>query len=400
MIQLTAGANAPVPSSELTVKIEFAPAAQSLDISSFRLYDTGKVRGDSDMVFYGQKSNDDGTIRLISENSGSVAFSVNVNALKADVQKVAFSATCDAGKNIGQLNKLLLSVEQAGNPIIQAQVDVTGKQEAALILGELYRRNNEWKFRFISQGFNGGLQPLAEHFGVEIADEVPAAVPVDTPKMESVPPSQPAAQPKVSLSKVSLTKEKPKVSLTKNAATGSFGTIRVNLNWNSASTNSGGFLGLFGSKNIDLDLGAFVRLKDGYQGVIQALGRSFGQFNSEPYVQLQGDDRTGAVSEGEWLHINGDKWDEIDEILVFAFIYEGVPNWDSTDGVVTITLPDQPPIETRLTEGHKNKGMCAIAKLKNSNGTIEVERVNQYYGGHDEMDRAHGWGFRWKAGSK
>ncbi len=396
MIQLTAGANAPVPSSELIVKIDFAPISQSLDISSFRLYDSGKVRGDSDMVFYGQKSNDDGTIRLITENAGLVAFSVNVNALKADVQKVAFSATCDAGKNIGQLSKLLLTVEQAGNTILQAQVDVAGKQEAALILGELYRRNNEWKFRFISQGFNGGLKPLAEHFGVDIADETPAATPV----LDLAPTVQAAAQPKVSLSKVSLTKEKPKVSLSKNAGSSSFGTIKVNLNWNRASTNSGGFLGMFGSKNIDLDLGAFVRLKDGYQCVVQALGRSFGQLNSEPYVQLQGDDRTGAVSDGEWLHINGAQWDEIDEILVFAFIYEGVPNWDSTDGVVTITLPDQPPIETRLTEGHKNKGMCAIAKLKNSNGSIDVERVNQYYSGHDDMDRAHGWGFRWKSGSK
>lgn len=395
MIQLTAGANAPVPSSELTVKIEFAPTNQTLDISSFRLYDSGKVRGDSDMVFYGQKSNDDGTIRLVSESPGFVAFSVNVNALKPDVQKVAFSATCDAGKNIGQLNKLILSVEQAGNSLIQAQVDVSGKQEAAFILGELYRRNHEWKFRFISQGFNGGLKPLAEHFGVVIADEAPAAQPP-----ELVPSPQPAPQPKVSLSKVSLTKEKPKVSLSKNNTSGSFGTIKINLNWNRASTNSGGFLGMFGSKNIDLDLGAFVRLKDGYQCVIQALGKSFGQFNSEPYVQLQGDDRTGAVSEGEWLHINGDKWDEIDEILVFAFIYEGAPNWESTDGVVSITLPDQPPIETKLTEGHKNKGMCAIANLKNKNGTIEVERVNQYFGGHDDMDRAHGWGFRWKSGSK
>jgi tellurite resistance protein TerA len=392
VVQLTAGANAPVPSSELTVKIEFAPANQTLDISSFRLYDSGKVRGDSDMVFFGQKSNEDGTIRLVSETPDFVAFSVNVNALKADVQKIAFSATCDAGKNIGQLDKLTLSVEQAGNSLIQAQVDVSGKQEAALILGELYRRNHEWKFRFISQGFNGGLKPLAEHFGVEIADEAPAATPADIP-ME-------LAQPKVSLSKVSLTKEKPKVSLSKNNASGSFGTIKINLNWNRASSNSGGFMGMFGSKNIDLDLGAFVRLKNGYQCVVQALGKGFGQFNSEPYVQLQGDDRTGAVSEGEWLHINGGKWDEIEAILVFAFIYEGAPNWDSTDGVVTMTLPDQPPIETKLTDGHKNKGMCAIANLKNKNGTIEVERVNQYFGGHEDMDRAHGWGFRWKSGSK
>lgn len=56
------------------------------------------------------------------------------------------------------------------------------------------------------------------------------------------------------------------------------------------------------TKAIDLDLGAFVELADGYKSVIQALGNVFGNYHSEPYVQLQGDDRTGEALDGEWLH--------------------------------------------------------------------------------------------------
>lgn len=152
---------------------------------------------------------------------------------------------------------------------------------------------------------------------------------------------------KISLSKVSLTKDKPAISLTKRD---NFGEIRINLNWHRGSSRSG-FAGMFGAKGIDLDLGAFVRLRDGYKSVIQALGNAFGSYHGEPYVQLQGDDRTGEVSDGEWLHINGHEWKHIHEVLIYAFIYEGVPSWDKTDGVVTIHVPDQPPIETRLTEG-------------------------------------------------
>ena len=48
---------------------------------------------------------------------------------------------------------------------------------------------------------------------------------------------------------------------------------------------------MFGSKGIDLDLGAFVELQDGYKSVIQALGNAFGDYRDEPYVQLKGDDR-------------------------------------------------------------------------------------------------------------
>ncbi|XTZ38621.1 TerD family protein [Salmonella enterica] len=386
-MNLMPGGNAPVPSQELRVRIT---SGNPVDASAFRLFADGKVQGDADMVFYGQPRNDDGTIVLASEGNNST-FTVSLNRLKADVQKVAFTVTCDGGKTIAGLRNLAIQVEHGGELLHEGTVELNGRQEAALILGEFYRRNSEWKFRFVSQGFNGGLQPLAEHYGVDIADNptLPAAPPV-TP-----PPTTPAPG-KISLSKVSLTKEKPAISLAKRD---NFGEIRINLNWHRGNGSSG-LLGMFGSKGIDLDLGAFVELQDGYKSVIQALGNAFGDYHGEPYVQLQGDDRTGEVSDGEWLHINGREWKNIRQVLVYAFIYQGVPSWDKTDGVVTVHIPDQPPIETRLTEGENRRTLCAIARLVNENGAIKVERINQYFTGQADMDKAFGWGFRWTKGSK
>lgn len=83
----------------------------------------------------------------------------------------------------------------------------------------MYRRNGSWKFRFIAQGFNGGLKPLAEHFGVDIADSEPEPAPA--PKPAPTPASS-----SVNLNKVSLTKEKPAISLTKKD---DFGKIRSTL---------------------------------------------------------------------------------------------------------------------------------------------------------------------------
>ena len=326
-------------------------------------------------MFYGQPRNDDGTVSLVSEGQYST-FTVALNRLKPDVQKIAFTVTCDGGQTVSGLRNLSIDVEQGATGLVSGSVELSGRQEAALILGEFYRRNNDWKFRFVAQGFNGGLKPLAEHFGVNIADEPAPAAP--TPPVVTPPPVEPA------------------ISLTKRD---NFGEIRINLNWHRGSGKSG-FAGMFGSKGIDLDLGAFVELQDGYKSVIQALGNAFGDYRDEPYVQLKGDDRTGDVSDGEWLHINGREWKHIREVLIYAFIYEGVPSWDKTDGVVTIHVPDQPPIETRLTEGENRRTLCAIARLVNENGAIKVERINQYFKGQDEMDRAFGWGFRWSAGSK
>ncbi len=386
---MTPGGNAPVPSQVLTVRVL---SGVPVDASSFRLYASGKVQGDPDMVFYGQPVNDDASVKLSGAGTDTT-FTVDTCRLRPEVQKLAFTATCDGNMTLSALRHLSIQVELNGNVLLTGNVDVSGRQEAAFILGEIYRRDAEWKFRFIAQGFNGGLKPLAEHFGVNISDaQVPASTPDPAPK----PTPSPA---KISLNKVSLTKEKPSISLAKRD---DFGEIKINLNWNQGSGTSGGmFGGMFGkSKGVDLDLGAFVELQDGSKGVVQALGNTFGRLNAEPFVQLQGDDRTGQVTDGEWLHVNGREWKKIRQVLIYAFIYEGVASWDKTDGVVTLQIPEQPPIETRLTEGSNRHNMCAIARLVNENGAIKVERINQYFSGHKDMDKALGWGFRWSAGSK
>ncbi|WP_447868512.1 TerD family protein [Rahnella aceris] len=390
---MTPGGNAPVPSQVLTVRVL---SGVPVDASSFRLYASGKVQGDPDMVFYGQPVNDDASVKLSGAGTDT-AFTVDINRLRPEVQKLAFTATCDGNMTLSALKSLSIQVELNGNVLLTGKVDVSGRQEAALILGEIYRRNAEWKFRFIAQGFNGGLKPLAEHFGVDISD---APAPSGAPAPAPAPIPKPAPEPaKISLSKVSLTKEKPSISLAKRD---NFGEIKINLNWNQGSAASGGmFGGMFSkSKGVDLDLGAFVELQDGSKGVVQALGNTFGRLNSEPFVELQGDDRTGQVTDGEWLHVNGREWKKIRQVLIYAFIYEGVASWDKTDGVVTLHIPEQPPIETRLTEGSNRHNMCAIARLVNENGAIKVERINQFFSGHKDMDNALGWGFRWSAGSK
>lgn len=393
MINLVSGANTSIPSGLLTIRILSGHPA---DISAYRLYENGKVKGDEDMIFYGQKSTSDGSVKLVEEGTNTV-FDVNVALVSQDVQKISFALTCDPGKTISALSTLSLQIEQNNNVLIKCDAELQSRSEAALILGEVYRRNGEWKFRFISQGFNGGLKPLAEHFGVSIADENDSKS--SSNNNASISDSAPSSSP-VNLSKISLTKQSPTVNLNKKT---DFGLIKVNLNWNQNPTNSEGgfFKNLFGNNGkIDLDLGAFVRFKDGDADIVQALGNRFGSLDRDPYVKLLADDRTGASATGEWIHINGEKWHHISEILIFTFIYEGVANWSKTDGVVTLHIPNEPPIETILNEGNDKFNMCAIARIVNENGNMKVERINQYFAGHRELDNAFGWGFRWKSGSK
>lgn len=206
----------------------------------------------------------------------------------------------------------------------------------------------------------------------------------------------------VNLNKIELKKKGEAINLTKNSSK-TFGEILVNLNWNQQGGSSGGFFSaLFGqSNNIDLDLGCLYELKNGERGCVQALGNAFGSYHYDPYIELDGDDRTGAVSGGENLRINGNRISEIRRILIYSFIYEGVANWSQADGVVTLKYPAGSDIEVKLNEHRNGKNMCAIAMIENvNNETFKVQRLVEYFNGHQEMDRAYGWGMNWVAGSK
>lgn len=402
-VQLVPGQNSPVPNESLKAVIK---SARPADFSAFCLHSGGKTKEDSDFVFYGQRRNGNGSVTLEGSETQAV-FVINLPRVSPQIMKIALAATSDYPK-ITDVFPLSVRIEDSqGAELLVCPPQSGSRDEAALVLGEFYRRDSGWKFRFVDQGFNGGLRPLAEFYGVEISDD---------------PKPQPAPEPKVNLSKVVLTKEKPQIDLSKRAIKGDIG---INLNWSQKQEMPGGFLdrlkdkwnsttlndikrnpggvlsGLTGSgSQIDLDLGAFVRMANGNKFVVQALGNSFGSLDKPPYVMLLGDDRTGAQADGEWLKVNGSRLDEIREILVYAFIYEGVPNWRQTDGVVIIHIPGQPLVETHLTEGNDSLGMCAIALLRSAGGNLSIDRQDRYFSGHREMDKYYGWGFNWVRGSK
>ena len=396
MSTLTPGANTAVSAGTLSVTVSYTPVpGADLDVSAFLLNESGKVRGDNDMCFFGQQSVNNGAVKLVESAAGRTVFSVNLDAIDAAIEKVALTATIYENKaKFSAFPQLNVSVSGG----IEAPIPTQGMQETALILGEFYRRQGVWKFRCVAQGFAGGLAPLAQHFGVDIAAPAPppAAAPTPAPA-----PAAPAPASKVNLSKITLDKQRPSISLEKKD--GDFGEIKINLNWNRTSPSGGGgfFASLRGkSGGIDLDVGCLYELENGKKGAVQALGNAFGDFRDEPFIQLMGDDRTGSVSDGEWLRINGKEWRKVRRVLVYAFIYEGAPNWQATDGVITLYIPGEAPIEVRLSEEGGTKGMCAIALLENIGGSVKVNRKVEFYKGHSDMDKAFGWGMRWAAGSK
>lgn len=185
---LTPGGNAALNSNNIVIRVR---SGTDIDVAAYRLASNGKVRGDGDMIFYGQTQCDDGSVSYRGHEREST-LAVNLAAQPAAIERIAIAFS--AALPLAQLGSLTLSVEVDGQTQLQCLVNGSGRSETALILGECYRRSGVWKFRFVAQGFNGGLKPLSEHYGVEIADDnaaAPAATTTTTPPPAAAVPTAP-----------------------------------------------------------------------------------------------------------------------------------------------------------------------------------------------------------------
>ncbi|MEU8997592.1 TerD family protein [Streptomyces caniferus] len=392
---------------------------------------------------------------------------VALASVEPAVDKVVLAASADGG-TFGSVPGLHVRVLDAASGAELARFDShDAGTETAFVLGELYRRQGAWKFRAVGQGYDTGLAGLATDFGISVEEPAPArpappamappppapapvmpappapapAPPMAPPPMSPPPaapapplpagrpggsfpppPGQPApapAPPPVRLTKVTLTKDAPAVSLTKQGGTS--GAMRVNLNWSggSAGKRLGKSLGrkamqamgargalLPPSGELDLDLCALYELTDGAAGVVHPLGSNFGALHAPPFIQLDGDDRTGAVAGGENMTINLDHQAHIKRILIFVTVYAGARSFEGLSATVTLQPQYGAPVDFSLDACTVPSNVCALALITNTGGELVVQRESRYLvpepgvSPQRTVDHAYGWGLDWSPARK
>ncbi len=155
-------------------------SAFDLDGTAFLLGQDGKVRSDADFIFYNNLKSADGSVEHTGDNTTGEGdgddeiVKVALNNVPQDVTKVAVCVTIhDAetrNQNFGMVANAYIRVLNQADNVEIARYDLSEDMstETAMIFGEVYRHNDEWKFKAIGQGFAGGLGPLAKNFGVSI----------------------------------------------------------------------------------------------------------------------------------------------------------------------------------------------------------------------------------------
>ena len=151
-----------------------------LDASAFLLNAGGKVRSDADFIFYNNLRAADGSVEHAGDNrtgdgdGDDEALTVDLARVPAEIGKIAVAVTIHDGEarrqSFGMVSNAFIRVvnDATGREIARYDLSEDASTETAMIFGEVYRHNGEWKFRAVGQGYSGGLAPLARGFGVNI----------------------------------------------------------------------------------------------------------------------------------------------------------------------------------------------------------------------------------------
>ncbi|MDX7998045.1 TerD family protein [Xenorhabdus sp. Reich] len=154
--------------------------AFDLDASVFMVGEDNKVLSDANFIFFNNKLSPCGSVEHQGDNTTGEGdgddeqVKVDLTKVPANAKKLVFAVTIyDAEgrkQNFGMVNNSFIRIYNNDNNVEIARFDLSedASIETAMIFGELYRHNSEWKFKAIGQGFSGGLSALASQHGVNV----------------------------------------------------------------------------------------------------------------------------------------------------------------------------------------------------------------------------------------
>ena len=156
-----------------------ASAALDLDACVFLLTAAGKVSEPKDFLFYGNLIHSSGAVSLknrakVIENDDKAQIQIDLSVVPTPFVRIAFTVTIyEADKkrqSFSQVNNAYIKIynEKTGEELIRYNLCESFSDETAVVFGELYRNNGEWKFNAMGNGSWGGLAALCGNYGVEV----------------------------------------------------------------------------------------------------------------------------------------------------------------------------------------------------------------------------------------
>ena len=150
-----------------------------LDASAFLAGANGKCPMDKDFIFYGNLEHESGAVKHMGDNltgegdGDDEQIEVDLSLVPGNIEKIAFTVTIyeaeSRRQNFGQVSNAYIHIMDTATNTELLRFDLWEdfSIETAVVVGELYKHNGEWKFNAIGSGFQGGLAALCAHYGID-----------------------------------------------------------------------------------------------------------------------------------------------------------------------------------------------------------------------------------------
>lgn len=151
-----------------------------LDASVFMTTDNGKVPSDDYFVFYNQLKSPCGSVQHTGDNltgdgdGDDESVIVELEKVPANIRSLFVTVTIHDAEtrrqNFGQVSNAFVRLvnHETGQEVLRFDLSEDYSTETAMVFGEVYRHNGDWKFRAIGQGYAGGLLALCNQYGVSV----------------------------------------------------------------------------------------------------------------------------------------------------------------------------------------------------------------------------------------
>ena len=151
-----------------------------LDASVFMTSESGKVPSDDYFVFYNQLKSPCGSVQHTGDNltgdgdGDDESVIVELEKVPANIKSLFVTVTIHDAEtrrqNFGQVSNAFVRLvnHETGQEVLRFDLSEDYSTETAMVFGEVYRHNGDWKFRAIGQGYTGGLLALCNQYGVTV----------------------------------------------------------------------------------------------------------------------------------------------------------------------------------------------------------------------------------------
>lgn len=156
-----------------------------LDACAFMLGENGKVIRDEDFIFYNNLVSRDEAVTHMGDNltgegeGDDETIIIDFPKVPKEIQKIAITVTIHEAvarrQNFGQVSnayvrvaKMATADDMVGEEVLRFDLMEDFSIETAIVVCEIYRYGNDWKFNAVASGYQGGLEALCKDYGVNV----------------------------------------------------------------------------------------------------------------------------------------------------------------------------------------------------------------------------------------